>query len=74
MTTTAALAWQDAVPVKRITHCEKCRRLVELSCSGLGGTVMYETFNEYVCPACGGHNYARTPGNIVSARTPNATA
>jgi len=65
-----AIAWQEMVPVMRLARCEKCRRPVELSCSGLGGTVMYETFNEYLCPSCGGHNYARTPGNIVSARTP----
>lgn len=73
-TTTPALAWQALVPVTRLAHCEKCRRPVELSCSGLGGTVIYETFNDYLCPSCGGHNYARTPGNIVSVRAPNVTA
>jgi predicted RNA-binding Zn-ribbon protein involved in translation (DUF1610 family) len=69
-----ALAWQDMVPVQRVDHCYKCRQPVDLSCSGLGGTVMYETFNDYLCPSCGGHNYARTPGNIVSARAPNLVA
>ena len=73
-TTAPALAWQLAVPVTRVARCEKCRRLLELSCAGLGGTVLYETFNDFLCPACGGHNYARTPGNIVSVRTPNVTA
>ncbi len=72
MTMTAvALAWQDMVPVQQLVHCDRCKRPVELSCSGLGGTVMYQTFNEYLCPLCGGRNYAYTPGNIVSARAPN---
>jgi hypothetical protein len=69
-----ALAWQDMVPVQRVDRCYTCRQPVDLSCSGLGGTVMYETFNDYLCPSCGGHNYARTPGNIVSAHAPNLVA
>jgi DNA-directed RNA polymerase subunit RPC12/RpoP len=73
-TTTPALAWQDLVPVTRVVHCERCRQRVALACSGLGGTVMYETFNEYLCPSCGGRNYARTPGNIVAARAPQVVA
>jgi Zn finger protein HypA/HybF involved in hydrogenase expression len=72
--TARALAWHDMVPVERVARCEKCLRPVELLCSGLGGTVMYETFNDYLCPLCGGHNYARTPGNIVSAHAPNQVA
>lgn len=74
MTAESTLAWQDAVPVKRLVHCDRCRRPVELSCAGLGGTVMYETFNEYICPSCRSRNYARTPGNIVSARLPSVAA
>lgn len=69
--TTPALAWQTVVPVTRIARCEQCRRPVELSCAGLGGTVIYETFNDYLCPSCGARNYARTPGNILSVRTPD---
>ena len=60
-------AWPTLVPVTRVVACEKCRRPIELACSGLIGTVIYETFNEFLCPSCGGRNYARTPGNIVSA-------
>jgi hypothetical protein len=72
--TAPAPAWQDMVPVLCLVHCDACSRPVELSCSGLGGTVMYRTFNEYLCPSCGGRNYAYTPGNILSARAPNLTA
>jgi hypothetical protein len=66
--TTSPPAWADVVPVVRLVHCGACARPIELSCAGLGGTVMYETFNEYICPACGARTYARTPGNIISAR------
>ena len=69
-----ALAWRDPVPVQCLVHCDKCARPVTLTCSGLGGTVMYRTFNEYLCPSCGGRNYARTPGSIMSVRTPDLTA
>ncbi len=72
--TTPALAWQELVPLQRLVRCDSCGLPVELSCSGLGGTVMYQTFNEYHCPSCGGRNYAYTPGNIVSARAPNMVA
>jgi hypothetical protein len=29
---------------------------------------------QHLCPSCSGDNYARTPGNIVSARAPNLVA
>jgi hypothetical protein len=74
MTIAASQAWPALLPVIRLAHCENCRRLVELSCEGLGGTVMYETFNEYFCPSCRARNYARTPGAIVSARVAEARA
>jgi len=72
MTSAASQSWPALLPVVRLVHCESCRRLIELSCAGLGGTVMYETFNEYFCPSCRARNYARTPGNIVSARVAEA--
>ena len=72
MTLAAPLAWPALLPVVRLVHCQNCGHLVELSCTGLGGTVMYETFNEFFCPSCRGRNYARTPGNIVSARAVEA--
>jgi hypothetical protein len=72
MTIAAAQAWPALLPVVRLVHCQSCRRLVELSCAGLGGTVMYETFNEFFCPMCRGRNYARTPGNILSVRPAEA--
>ena len=60
-------SWSTAVPVTRTVHCESCQGLVELQCQGLGGIVMYETYNEYLCPHCGKQNHARTPGAIVTA-------
>jgi hypothetical protein len=47
---------------------------VELSCEGLGGTVMYPTYNEYFCPYCRKQNHARTSGHIVSAHPPQTSA
>jgi hypothetical protein len=63
-----AQSWPGMLPALEHVHCGSCKGLVELSCAGLGGTVMYETYNEYFCPYCRKQNHARTPGHIVSAR------
>jgi predicted RNA-binding Zn-ribbon protein involved in translation (DUF1610 family) len=60
-------SWPATLPVVRNVHCDRCKRPVELACEGLGGIVMYETYNEYLCPHCGAQNHARTAGNIISA-------
>ena len=61
-------SWPATLPVARTVHCESCQGLVALECEGLGGTVRYETYNEYLCPYCRKQNHARTAGAIVSAR------
>ena len=47
--------------------CDSCHSPITLTCEGLGGTTMYETHNEFICPHCGKQNHARTPGAILSA-------
>jgi hypothetical protein len=61
-------AWPAVLPVLRNVVCASCKGLVELSCAGLGGTTMYETYNEFFCPYCRKQNHARTAGQILSAR------
>ncbi len=61
-------SWPTAIPVLRHVRCESCKRDVTLECKGLGGVVMYETYNEYFCPYCRKQNMARTPGQIIAAR------
>ena len=67
-----AESWPSELPVVLNVHCHRCKTLVELVCQGLVGTVMYETYNEYLCPSCGAQNHAKTPGHIVNARFKSA--
>jgi hypothetical protein len=64
------LAWPTMLPRVLMVRCESCHRMVELSCEGLGGTVLYHTYQEYECPHCHKQNHARTPGHILSVRAP----
>jgi phage FluMu protein Com len=54
------------LPVLLEVRCESCEGVVELACEGLSGTVMYQTYNEFLCPHCRKLNRARTPGHIIS--------
>ena len=66
--TITAGSWATSVPITLGVHCTHCDAALELSCQGLGGTVIYETYNEYLCPSCGTQNHARTSGRIVDVR------
>lgn len=70
MISTMTAAWAAEMPVVLRVQCASCDGPVELSCEGLHGTVMYETYNEYFCPHCRKQNHARTPGHILSAHPP----
>jgi len=73
-TDTATEFWAVPIALVMRVRCTSCDGDVELSCQGLGGTVMYSTYNEYFCPYCRKQNHARTPGHIVSAHPAPATA
>jgi predicted RNA-binding Zn-ribbon protein involved in translation (DUF1610 family) len=60
--------WGDPLPIRLVVNCRSCGAAVELTTAGLGGTMMYTTYNEYACPACGKRNVAQTPGGILAAR------
>jgi Zn finger protein HypA/HybF involved in hydrogenase expression len=72
--TLTATSWPAGVPVSLQVHCTNCQAVIELACAGLGGTVIYQTYNEYACPVCRKHNHARTPGHILDVRQVPATA
>jgi len=65
MTTTS---WPAELPVVFTVRCASCEAPLELACGGLGGTVLYETYNEFACPVCRKQNHARTPGHILAVR------
>ena len=39
-------SWPALLPVLQNVQCASCKGAVELGCEGLGGTTMYETYNE----------------------------
>jgi len=65
--TSSPITYTRAPVSIRIT-CDSCGSALQFLCEGVAGVAGYDTYNEYVCPACDKLGRARTPGPITSVR------